>query len=562
MEDVVRALPEASVQETSFEDDALADNDDAARRQQHLQQESQAEEAIPNPAANTSQSPYGSVSRHHSHRSDTTRSQSPSSHGLSKLTSSSGSAARALAPDLLRGLMMVLMALDHNTLALSPWQHETAINGEVDSGEPLRSWNRPVAYVTRSLTHLCAAGFTFLLGMGVVYFGRSRRAQLGWSSRRLASHFLARALVLTLLCVPMGLLPTLGKVWFMNGILFSLAVDYLLVGLLWLVISRTEEALAFGLLKVLPDTKQDDASEPLLADRRGEEDIAPDRKIIRASDMSWHFHNAILLALAVVTIWWNLWLSPTGAHCKPPQGLDEVAAATSPPQSGWFRVWFHPFIAGGFVSGYPPLAWVSFAILGLLYGRVVLARPWAKAVLTVGNIMGGLAFLLVFVLTRVLQFGNLSKDCLHMPEHEASPSANPYLASWRSFFYLVKYPPDVAFWSHGMGFSLLLLGLFGALPAVVALTVLNPLVVYGTSALFFYIVHMFLLFATRFIWLPRFGRDKEWIDPPTGNRVVGIDSLWVYWVNWVLVLAVLYPLCRAYGAFKKTKGPDSLWRFF
>lgn len=558
MEDVVRALPEASVQETSFEDDALMDSDNAARRQNHPQQDTEADEATLSPAANSSQLPYGSVSRQDGRTSD---SQSPDHNGPSKLTASAGSTARALAPDLLRGLLMVLMALDHNTVALSPWQHETAINGEIDSGEPVHRWNRPIAYITRSLTHLCASGFTFLLGMGVVYFGRSRRA-LGWSSRRMAWHFFARAVVLTLICVPMGLVFTLGKFWFLNSVLFSLAVDYLLAGLLWLLISRTEEAFAFGLLKVLPDAKKDDASEPLLADRRGEEDIAPDRKIIRAADISWHFHNVILLVLAVVTIWWNLWLSPTGAHCEPPEHEDLTTAATGLPRSDWFRVWFYPFISGGVVSGYPPLAWVSFTILGLLYGRIALARPWTKTILAVGNIMGALAFLLVFILTRVLQFGNLSKDCLHMPEHEANPNANPYLLSWRSFFYLVKYPPDVAFWSYGIGFSLLLLAFFGALPAVIATTVLNPLLVYGTSALFFYITHQVLLFATRLIWLPRFGHDKGWVSPPNDDKVVGIDSLWVYWLNWVLVLAVLYPLCRWYGAFKKTKGPDSLWRFF
>lgn len=554
MEDVVRALPDASVQETSFEDDALTENDDDARPQQPPQQATRQDEAALSPDANSSQPRYGSISRQES--------QSRSRHGPSKLTASAGSTtARALAPDLLRGLLMVLMALDHNTYALNPWQHETAVDGEIDSGDPVHRWNRSVAYVIRSLTHLCAAGFTFLLGMGIVYFGRSRRAQ-GWSSGRMAWHFLTRALVLTLICVPLGLVLSLGRVWFMNIVLFALAVDYLLAGLLWLLISSTEESLAFALLKVLPDAKKDDASEPLLANRSGEEDIAPDRKIIRASDISWHLHNVMLLALAVVTIWWNLWLSPTGGHCKSPEPTQSPALAMYPPRSNWFRMWFYPFFAGGFVSAYPPLAWVSFAILGLLYGRVVLARPWTKTVLAVGNSMAALSFLLLFVLTRVLQFGNLSKDCLHMPEHEASPNANPYLLSWMSFFYLVKYPPDIAFWSYGIGFSILLLALFGTLPTVIATTVLNPLLVYGNSALFFYITHLALILATRMIWLPRFGREKRWTDPQTGDHVVGIDSQWVYWVNWVLVLAVLYPLCRGYGAFKKRKGSDSLWRFF
>lgn len=554
MEDVVRTLPEASVQETSFEDDALTENDDNARRQPSPQQATQPDGTALSPAANSSQLRYGSVSRQDS--------QSHNHHAPSMLIKPSGSTtARALAPDLLRGLLMVLMVIDHNTLTLNPWEHEAAINGETDSGHPVHRWNRLVAYITRSLTHLCAPGFTFLLGMGVVYFGRSRKA-LGWSARRMAWHFSARALVLTLICVPLGLLLSLGRIWFMNIVLFALAVDYLLAGLLWLLISSTEESLAFGLLKILPSTEKDDASEPLLADRRDEEDIAPDRKIMRASDISWHVHNVILFSLALVTIWWNLWFSPTGAHCTSPEPMHSPATAMNLPQSNWFRVWFYPFIAGGFVSAYPPLGWVSFAILGLLYGRIVLARPWTKAVVVVGNLMMALPFLLVFVLTRVLQFGNLSKYCLQMPEHEASPDINPYLASWESFFYLVKYPPDIAFWSYGVGFSIFLLAFFGAFPTFVASTVLNPLLVYGNSALFFYITHLILLFSTRLIWLPKFGREKGWTDPQTGEHVVGIDSLLIYWLNWMLVLAVMYPLCKCYGAFKKTKGPNSLWRFF
>lgn len=554
MEDVVRTLPEASVQETSFEDDALTQNDDNSRRQKPPRQATQPDEAAPSSPENSPQPRYGSMPRQES--------QSRNQHGPSKLTTSAGSTtARALAPDLLRGLLVVLMALDHNTYVLNPWEHETAIGGETDSGDPVHRWNRPVAYVIRSLTHLCAPGFTFLLGMGVVYFGRSRRA-LGWSSARMGWHFLARAIVLTLICVPLGLVLSLGRVWFMNIVLFALAVDYLLAGLLWLLVSRTEESLAFGLLKILPDAEKDDASEPLLADRRGEEYIAPDRKIMRASDISWHFHNVVLLVLAVVTICWNLWLSPTGGHCELSEPTNSPAAAMYPPRSDWFRVWFYPFFSGGFVSAYPPLAWVSFAILGLLYGRVVLARPWTKTVLAVGNLFAALPFLLVFVLTRVLQFGNLSRNCLHMPEHDARPNANPFLLSWTSFFYLVKYPPDIAFWSYGIGFSILLLACFGVLPTAIATTVLDPLLVYGNSALFFYITHLVLLLATSLVWLPRFGHEKGWTDPQTGNHVVGIDSQWVYWVNWVLVLAVLYPVCRGYGAFKKRKGPDSLWRFF
>ncbi|ROW12563.1 hypothetical protein VMCG_00317 [Cytospora schulzeri] len=549
MEETVRALPGDAVQETSFEDDAPA-HDDSGPPQRAKTPELETASSNINPAQDghhgASHSPYGSVS-------DETES---SIH----LTTSTKSTTRGLAPDLLRGFLMVLMALDHNTLMLNPWRPETAIDGEVDSGEPVHEWNRPVAYAVRSLTHLCAPGFIFLLSTGIVYFGRSRRA-IGWSAGKMAWHFLQRAVVLTLICIPMGLVLTLGKVWFLNLVLFALAVDYLVAGILFLIISRTEESLAFGLLKILPDAKGDDAREPLLADRRGEEDIAPDMKIMRAADISWHVHNVFLLALAVVTIWWNILLSPTGGHCDADSSTADLAVLGLP-RSNWFRIWFYPFMAFRMDSEFPPLAWLSFAIFGLLYGRIVLARPWTKTVLEIGNITTGLAFSIIFVLTRVLQFGNLSKGCLQLPEHQAHPDANPYLASWTSFFYLVKYPPDVAFWAYGLGSNFFLLGLFGLLPAAVASIVLNPLLVYGTSALFFYVVHLFLLFLARPVWLPWMGHDVGWKDALTGEAAVGVDVMWVYWLNWALVLVVMYPLCRWYGHFKKTRGSDSIWRFF
>lgn len=551
MEETARALPGDTVQETSFAEDAPAQDD-----------------RVPPPPPGTKTPELEAAALTNTTMAEERQGGSPVSYGSasdddepsSHLTNSTKSITRGLAPDLLRGLLLVLLALYHNTLALNPWEAETAIGGETDSGKPVSAWNRPVAYAVRSLTHLFAPGLIFLLSTGIVYFGRSRKA-IGWSAGTMAWHFLQRAVVLTLLCVLLGLVLTLGRVWFLNLVLFALAVTYLLAGVIFLVISRTEESLAFGLLKVLPDAKGDDAREPLLGNRRGGEDIAPDLKIMRAADISWHLHNALLLVLAVVTIWWNIWLSPTGGHCKAGSSTADLGT-TGLPQSNWFAIWFYPLKEDRVVSEFPPLAWLSFALLGLLYGRVILARPWTKTVLATGNALAGLTFSVIFVLTRVLRFGNLSEGCLQMPEHTSHPDANPYLASWSSFFYLVKSPPDIAFWAYALGSNFLLLAFFGVLPVAVALAVLNPLVVYGTSALFFYVAHLVLLFLSRMVWLPLKGHHMGWKDPITGDEAKGVDTLWVYWLNWGLVLVVMYPLCKLYGAFKKTKGADSIWRFF
>lgn len=543
MEQTSRALPDAAVQETSFEYDApTVHQEDAAA--QHLRPGKP--DLVPLPPTSAGPS--------HNGHDNTPRADS------SQLTSPTKSTARALGPDLLRGLLMVLMVLDHCSI-VSVRSHFTAIDGEMDSGLPVHKWNTAEGYVIRTLAHLCAPGFMFLLGMGIVYFGRSRRA-LGWSARRLAWHFMVRSFVLTVLTAFLGLAMTSGRVWFMNLVLFALAFDYLLAGMLWLTMARTEEVLAFWLLRVLPDAEDDDAREPLLADRRGDEDIAPDRKIMRAADISWHVHNIILAAISVVTIWWNIWLSPTGGHCGPEKSAAMLTGpASTLHQSNWSLIWFHVVSSEHLISVYPPLAWLSFVLVGLLYGRIVTARNWTRTTLTLGSVIAGLIFLCLFVLTRLLHFGNLSEGCLQMPEHLERPDGNQYLASWQSFFYFVAYPPEVAFWAYGIGCNLLLIGILGALPVAMANTVLQPLIVYGTSALFFYITHLLLIRLSWSIWRLVWGLPSG-SDPFRVEDSSGVDSEWVFWLNWVLVLAIMYLMCRRYGAYKRTKGPDSLWRFF
>jgi uncharacterized membrane protein len=65
--------------------------------------------------------------------------------------------------DLLRGLLMILMALDHTRDFFS--------SARVDTTDPLSSW--PMLFFTRWITHLCAPGFVALAGTSV-YLQRHR----------------------------------------------------------------------------------------------------------------------------------------------------------------------------------------------------------------------------------------------------------------------------------------------------------------------------------------------------------------------------------------------------
>ncbi|KAG6138276.1 hypothetical protein E4U38_000555 [Claviceps purpurea] len=472
--------------------------------------------------------------------------------------------ARVLAPDLTRGLLMIIMALDHGSLALHTWRHGTGRDSEAD-GRVVTRWNFTTAYVVRTLTHLCAPGFTFLLGMGVVYLGRSR-TKLGWGPARLARYFAVRCLVLTIVTAVFGFVMTKGKVWFLNAVLFALAVDYLLAGLLWLAMAKTEVLLTRSLVwarkrwvlgssaeSTDEDADEGDILQPLLRDCEADNSYEP--------YISWSVHNAVLLALGAVTIFWNIWLSDDSGECE--TSVSTIKTVTSP-TNPFLRIWFWSIMEldSRIHSGFPPMAWLSFAIFGILYGRIITARPWTRLATVLAHIAAASLFAILFLLTRMLQFGNLSTGCLQTPDQHAQPHGqNPYLASAASFFYIVKYPPDVAFLAFTMACNLLILAFFYAIPPGVAIR-LTMLLDFGTSALFFYVTHMVVLFTLGAAVVALFGHDTGVPDIMNPGNSRGVDNLLGYFAFWAGAMLLMWPLCRWYSRFKSGKGADSLWRLF
>jgi len=97
---------------------------------------------------------------------------------------------RLLAIDVLRGLMIVLMALDHanDMVAL---RHSS---GEYWGGY-FPVYDDPLAFINRFVTHLCAPGFFFLMGVGMLLFAESQREK-GWSRWQIVRHFWIRGALL------------------------------------------------------------------------------------------------------------------------------------------------------------------------------------------------------------------------------------------------------------------------------------------------------------------------------------------------------------------------------
>ncbi|RFU79685.1 hypothetical protein TARUN_2553 [Trichoderma arundinaceum] len=486
---------------------------------------------------------------------------------------------RLLAPDLQRGLLMAVMALDHVALGLNTWRHGTNVDGEMD-GIIVRRWNFTTAYIVRTLTHLCAPGFTFLLGMGVVFLSQSR-TRLGWSTGRLMRYYAMRGFILTAVTALMGFVGTGGQVWFVNVVLFALAMDYVLAGMLWLLIDRTEKWFATILERCLlskdkcavavydagdddVDDEEGGISQPLLVGQRHA--ARASERAASASLSSWHTHNILLVILSVVTIWWNIWLSDNHGHCSiETELLDNSASTRFIPSSRHplLGIWFWFVESEHVMSNFPPMAWLSFAILGLLYGRILSARKWTTSAITIGHVSAGIIFSTIFVLTRLLRLGNLSEDCLHTPaQHHQTATENPYLASPASFFYIVKYPPDVAFWAFTMAGNLFLLAAFSSIPTHLAKR-FTLLLDFGASSLFFYVVHLSIVMSPLGTLLKKtFGEDSGHPDSTNPGSTLGITNLFAYFALWSVLLLIMWPACYYYSRFKSTRHVDSLWRFF
>jgi len=100
------------------------------------------------------------------------------------------SAHRLPTLDALRGMVIIAMALDHANFFVAQ-KHSS---GEFWGGS-FPSYNEPLPFLTRLVTHIAAPGFFFLMGAGMLLFSHSRKGR-GWTQRSITFHFLLRATIL------------------------------------------------------------------------------------------------------------------------------------------------------------------------------------------------------------------------------------------------------------------------------------------------------------------------------------------------------------------------------
>lgn len=96
------------------------------------------------------------------------------------------SGSRLLPLDALRGLIMILMALDHANYFVAQ-RHSSGEHW----GGPFPAYSEALPFLTRWVTHPVAPGFLFLMGVGMTLFAHARRKH-GWGEQEILRHFWLR----------------------------------------------------------------------------------------------------------------------------------------------------------------------------------------------------------------------------------------------------------------------------------------------------------------------------------------------------------------------------------
>ncbi|MBL8498015.1 DUF1624 domain-containing protein [Nitrosomonas sp. JL21] len=195
----------------------------------------------------------------------------------------------------------------------------------------------------------------------------------------------------------------------------------------------------------------------------------------------------------------------------------------------WLAMTLAPVFSETYTVLYPLLPWLAIMMLGWVFGeRLLLAKGAGFWPVERWLAVSGMVALIMFVMIRGMDgYGNMF---MHLEGHT--------LVDW---LHISKYPPSLAYVFLELGLMAIILALLIHLESAAKCVNLNgPVLVFGQTALFFYLAHFGVLEVLRLL-----------LERGTLDRV--------YWIT-LLVLAILYPICRGYRLLK-WRHPKSLLRF-
>ena len=371
-----------------------------------------------------------------------------------------GRPARIVSVDILRGLVMAIMALDHTRDFFTT------------SGFNPRDVTEPALFLTRWITHFCAPIFIFLAGLSAFLYGRGRSAE------ELSRFLVIRGLWLILLdltLIKYGWRFEVDLYRVSTGVIFVIGVSMVvLAALIWL----PRWAMASVTLLML-------AGHNLLDSVRAEE----------LSEASWVWHVLHEPGLVSLGDGANLYIL------------------------------------------YPLIPWIGVMAAGYLLGPLMQLEQRPRELLLFRL---GAAVILGFI---VLRASNLYGD--------STPwiAKDTWLSTILSFLNCEKYPPSLLYLMMTLGPALMLLASFEHLPGGFA----SLLAAFGRVPFFYYVVHIYLIHALAVA--TAFAMTGVLTNTPEIN----FNLAGVYLV-WLIVLMLLYPICRWFAQLKEN-GTGWWWSY-
>jgi len=366
---------------------------------------------------------------------------------------------RVAAIDWMRGFVMILMVIDHASMAFD--RNHMSLDSAMYP-EALTVPLPALEFLTRWVTHLCAPTFVFLAGTSLA-ISIERRVARGVPAWEVDRSILIRGALIALLDPTVV---SLGSGRWTFQVLFAIGLSMML--------------------------------------------MVPLRRL----------PTRVLATLAVG--WIVLGEIPTGWVWQPPGPSSILAAFT-------LATYGSPELA----IKYPVIPWLSAMMLGWVFGRHLLRHAAGASKVPGTTVLWVLGLVALAVFAVVRTYGVYGEMWLPRTDD-----------SWQRWLYVSKYPPSLTYMALELGIMCLLLALFRAIEVRTGARRNGVLLVYGETAMFFYLVHR-LAFEVPATWF--------------GLR--GIGNLATTYAAAALMLAALYPACRWYREYKAAHR-NSILKYF
>ncbi len=194
------------------------------------------------------------------------------------------------------------------------------------------------------------------------------------------------------------------------------------------------------------------------------------------------------------------------------------------------------------VFAYSLLPWIAVMSLGFCFGTLYDAAFDVQKRKRTLNSLGIGSFMLFFILVAFNAYGNPVKWTNYGDTSK----------TLMSIFNVNKYPPSLFYLLITLGGTFLFLANAEKLKG----KVVNFFCVFGRVPFFYYIIHIYLIhilaffaaYLTGFGWqalvLPTFITRVEYL------KGYGFNLITVYLI-WILIIALLYPMCKKFDAYKQ-----------